>query len=197
MTPKQAAFVDEYVVDFNATQAAIRAGYSERSAYNTGYQTLHHPEVAIAIEARLAALAIDPASVGVAPSEPAKTESEAGEADLEAVESPRKEARRASVAPPELSQGWVLAQLVEIAERCMREVPVRDRAGRETGEWTFKPREALAALTLLGKHLGMFSARLDVRFLREQAEAVASEYDLDVDEVIAEAQRWLQGRGGR
>jgi hypothetical protein len=91
----------------------------------------------------------------------------------------------------------VLAQLVEIAERCMREVPVRDRAGRETGEWTFKPREALSALTLIGKHLGMFSARLDVRFLREQAEAVADAYDLDVDEVIAEAQRWLQGRGGR
>jgi phage terminase small subunit len=65
MTPKQAAFVDEYVVDFNATQAAIRAGYSERSAYNIGYQTLHHPEVAIAIEARLAALAIDPESVGL------------------------------------------------------------------------------------------------------------------------------------
>lgn len=203
MTPKQAAFVDEYVVDFNATQAAIRAGYSERSAYNIGYCNLKHPEIMVALEARLAALAIDPASVGVASSEAATGAGEAEEADLEAVEAPRKKARpRPAAAPPEVSQqlsqltlGWVLAQLVEIAERCMREVPVRDRAGRETGEWTFKPREALAALTLLGKHLGMFSARLDVRFLREQAEAVASEYDLDVDEVIAEAQKWLQGRG--
>lgn len=32
MTPKQAAFVREYMIDGNATQAAIRAGYSERTA---------------------------------------------------------------------------------------------------------------------------------------------------------------------
>ena len=32
MTPKQAAFVDEYLIDLNATQAAIRAGYSEKTA---------------------------------------------------------------------------------------------------------------------------------------------------------------------
>ncbi len=31
-TPKQQRFVDEYLVDLNATQAAIRAGYSERTA---------------------------------------------------------------------------------------------------------------------------------------------------------------------
>jgi len=191
MTPKQAAFVDEYVVDFNATQAAIRAGYSERSAYNTGYCNLKHPEIAIALEARLAALA----SRSGFPGSEAAAEDLAN--DLGTAEPPRSVAPRTAAAPVQLSQSWVLAQLVEIAERCMREVPVRDRAGRETGEWTFKPREALAALTLLGKHLGMFSARLDVRFLREQAEAVASAYDLDVDEVIAEAQKWLQGRGGR
>ena len=32
LTAKQNAFVDEYLVDFNATQAAIRAGYSEKTA---------------------------------------------------------------------------------------------------------------------------------------------------------------------
>ena len=32
MTPKQAAFVDEYLIDLNATQAAIRAGYSAKTA---------------------------------------------------------------------------------------------------------------------------------------------------------------------
>ncbi|MEE9382869.1 MAG: terminase small subunit [Nannocystaceae bacterium] len=32
LTPKQAAFVKEYLVDLNATQAAIRAGYSEKTA---------------------------------------------------------------------------------------------------------------------------------------------------------------------
>ncbi len=204
MTPKQAAFVDEYLVDFNATRAAIRAGYSERSAYNIGYCNLRHPEITVALEVRLAALAIDPASVGVRPSESESTEGEVGDVNPEAVESPPDDSHSGDAAQPgasvqvsQLSQGWVLAQLVEVVDRCMREVPVRDRAGRETGEWTFKPREALSALTLIGKHLGMFSARLDVRFLREQAEAVAAEYDLDPNEVVAEAQKWLDGRRGR
>lgn len=40
LTPKQSAFVDEYLVDLNATQAAIRAGYSEKTAKDIGYQNL-------------------------------------------------------------------------------------------------------------------------------------------------------------
>jgi phage terminase small subunit len=50
--------VREYLVDRNATQAAIRAGYSKRSAYSQGHDLLKHPEVAAAIaegEAKLAA----------------------------------------------------------------------------------------------------------------------------------------------
>ena len=34
MTPKQRRFADEYLIDTNATQAAIRAGYSEQTAYH-------------------------------------------------------------------------------------------------------------------------------------------------------------------
>ncbi|MBK8117622.1 MAG: terminase small subunit [Candidatus Accumulibacter sp.] len=40
MTPKQAAFVDEYLIDLNATQAAIRAGYSAKTAEWIGPQLL-------------------------------------------------------------------------------------------------------------------------------------------------------------
>ena len=40
LTPKQAAFCREYVVDLNATQAAIRAGYSRRTANEQGAQNL-------------------------------------------------------------------------------------------------------------------------------------------------------------
>ena len=36
LTPKQALFVQEYLVDLNATQAAIRTGYSARTARQTG-----------------------------------------------------------------------------------------------------------------------------------------------------------------
>ena len=49
MTPKQQLFVDEYLIDLNATQAAIRAGYSTRTAAETGYENLRKPQIAAAI----------------------------------------------------------------------------------------------------------------------------------------------------
>lgn len=49
LTPKRQRFVEEYLVDLNATQAAIRAGYSKASAYSVGQETLKKPEVAKAI----------------------------------------------------------------------------------------------------------------------------------------------------
>lgn len=51
MTPKQEAFVREYLIDLNATQAAIRAGYSERTAEKIGSENLKKPELASAISA--------------------------------------------------------------------------------------------------------------------------------------------------
>ena len=51
MTPKQERFVQEYLVDLNATQAAIRAGYAKKRADAIGYENLRKPEIAKAIEA--------------------------------------------------------------------------------------------------------------------------------------------------
>lgn len=49
MTPKQALFVAEYRKDLNATQAAIRAGYSPKTAYSVGQENLSKPEIAKAL----------------------------------------------------------------------------------------------------------------------------------------------------
>ena len=49
LTDKQAAFVQEYLVDLNATQAAIRAGYSEHTAKDIGCQNLAKLNIAEAI----------------------------------------------------------------------------------------------------------------------------------------------------
>lgn len=54
LTNKQQRFVEEYVVDFNATQAAIRAGYSTKTAHSTGWENVRKPEIAEAIQAALA-----------------------------------------------------------------------------------------------------------------------------------------------
>ena len=45
MTDKQSAFVREYLVDFNATQAAIRAGYSSKTAGSQAHDLLKKPEI--------------------------------------------------------------------------------------------------------------------------------------------------------
>ena len=50
MNDKQRRFAEEYTVDSNATQAAIRAGYSERTAAEQGYQLLQKPSVHAAIQ---------------------------------------------------------------------------------------------------------------------------------------------------
>lgn len=49
LTPKQDAFVREYLIDLNATQAAIRAGYSERTARAVGCENLTKPDIASAV----------------------------------------------------------------------------------------------------------------------------------------------------
>jgi phage terminase small subunit len=49
LTPKQSLFVKEYLVDLNATQAAIRARYSKRTAKQIGTENLSKPDVMRAI----------------------------------------------------------------------------------------------------------------------------------------------------
>ena len=51
LRPKQIAFVKEYLIDLNATQAAIRSGYSEKTAGKIGGENLQKPEIQKAIQA--------------------------------------------------------------------------------------------------------------------------------------------------
>jgi len=53
LSNKRRAFVEEYLHDFNATQAAIRAGYSPKTAYSQGPRLLDNVEVNAAIKTRL------------------------------------------------------------------------------------------------------------------------------------------------
>ena len=53
LTDKQKKFIDEYLVDLNATQAAIRAGYKEKAAYRTGAENLRKPQIQEEIQKRM------------------------------------------------------------------------------------------------------------------------------------------------
>ena len=53
LTAKQKKFCHEYLKDLNATQAAIRAGYSEDTAAEIGYENLRKPQIKIFIDKQL------------------------------------------------------------------------------------------------------------------------------------------------
>jgi phage terminase small subunit len=121
LTDKQRLFVKEYLVDLNATQAAIRAGYSENTATAIGHENLRKPNIQEALELAF---------------------KERGE-------------------KINIDTQWVLKRLVELNERCMQGTPVYDREGNETGEWKFEANAANRSLELIGKHLGMFTDKLE------------------------------------
>jgi phage terminase small subunit len=59
LTAKQSLFIDEYMVDKNATAAAVRAGYSKRSANNIGPANLLNPIIKGEIDKRLMKMSQD------------------------------------------------------------------------------------------------------------------------------------------
>ena len=54
MTAKQIRFCDEYLIDLNLTQAAIRAGYSKKTAAVIGVENIKKPQIREYIEKRMA-----------------------------------------------------------------------------------------------------------------------------------------------
>ena len=54
MTPRQQKFCDEYLISGNATEAAIKAGYSRKTAKQTGSENLSKPDLRASIDEQLA-----------------------------------------------------------------------------------------------------------------------------------------------
>lgn len=149
LTPKQQRFVEEYLIDLNATQAAIRAGYSARTAEWQGPQLLGKIHVAAAVRAaqadRSSATRVDAAWVLSRLAQ----EAEADLSDLYAEDGSLKPVRDW---PKIWRQG--LVQGVETDEDPegggrVRKVKLSDRVKR---------------LELIGKHIGVkaFEERVDV-----------------------------------
>jgi phage terminase small subunit len=56
----------------------------------------------------------------------------------------------------------VLTGIMGVIERCEQAVPVLDEDGNETGEWKFESGSALRGYELLGKHLKLFTERIEM-----------------------------------
>ena len=59
LNPKQLRWIDEYLVDFNGAAAAIRAGYSEKSARSIAHENTTKPDIQAILQARQAAIATE------------------------------------------------------------------------------------------------------------------------------------------
>ncbi len=147
MTRKQKLFVEEYLIDLNATQAAIRAGYSVKTANEQGAQNLAKFSIQQAISEKMAErskrtgvnqdrVVMELAKIAfvnatdVIDSDDATIKAEATADDTAAIQSVK-----VKVIPTKEGEG------VE------REIRLNDK---------------LKALELLGKHLGMWNDKLDV-----------------------------------
>lgn len=93
----------------------------------------------------------------------------------------------------EITQDYVLSNVKEILERCMQRAPVMVKVGKDWVQetdndgknvWTFDAMGAVKAVTLLGKHRGMFSDKLQIDDLREVSKLS--------DEEIAERRRQMK-----
>ena len=134
LTPKQAMFVKEYLIDLNATQAAIRAGYSKKTANRIASNLLSNIVIQNAIAEALAKRA-------------EKTEITA-EYILEGF---KEVFERCVQRVPVMTFDYKTKELVQVTETVERNGKIV-----EEGVWQFDSRGANTALTKLGEHLGLF-----------------------------------------
>ena len=126
LNPKQRLFKDEYLVDLNATAAAIRAGYSEKTAYSQGQRLLKHVEIAAAIE------------------------------EAQAERSERTGITQDWVLTTIYETVERCKQAHPVLDRKGEAVYVETPRGKSVPAYTFDSKAVLRGAELAGKHLGMF-----------------------------------------
>lgn len=153
LTEKQKRFVEEYLIDLNATQAAIRAGYATKRASEQGHQLLQKTTVSEVIKKALAERSrrtginqdrvvqelakIALVKITDVVNDDCEILPDADEADLAAIESVK-----------------------------VRTVPTK--SGEIGVERAVKLSSKLKALELLGKHLGMFTEKVEVSGITQE-----------------------------
>ncbi len=146
LTEKQQRFVDEYLIDLNATQAAIRAGYSAKTAQEQGSQNLSKLMVQQAIAEQMA-----------------------DRSRRTGVNQDRIVLELARIAFAKItdivdSEGKIKSMATDDDLACIESVKYKGSESETSSsvEREVKLSSKLKALELLGKHLGMWNDKLDV-----------------------------------
>ena len=74
----------------------------------------------------------------------------------------------------EVKADYVFSTIIDTIERCKQEEPVRDKDGNETGEYVFNAQAVLKGAELLGKHLKLFTDKVEVSTDDDLAERLAA-----------------------
>lgn len=146
MTNKQKRFCEEYLIDLNATQASIRAGYSTESAYAIGSENMKKPQIRARIDRAIA--------------------EQSKRTGVNADRVVRELARVAFVNPSDvidmdsatLKTDATDDDTAAVASVKVKTIPTADGQGVER---EIKMADKLKALELLGKHLGMFTEKVE------------------------------------
>lgn len=146
LTEKQQRFVDEYLIDLNATQAAIRAGYSVKTANEQGAQNLAKVSIQQAIAEQMA-----------------------DRSRRTGVNQDRIVLELARIAFAKItdivdSEGKIKSTATDDDLACIESVKYKGSESETSSsvEREVKLSSKLKALELLGKHLGMWNDKLDV-----------------------------------
>lgn len=147
MTRKQDRFVKEYLIDLNATQSAIRAGYSPKTANEQGARLLANVSVQ---EAIAKAMAERSKRTGISQDRVIQELARIAFVNPQNVINPKDASVKADASEDDLA--------------CIQSVKVKtmDGAKGKSVEREVRLNDKMKALELLGKHLGMFKDKLEV-----------------------------------
>lgn len=154
LTPKQAQFVREYLIDLNATQAAIRAGYSRNGAEVTGSQLLRNPKVGEAVNAASQKRA---QRVEVTADEVLRELKRVALTDIRQAYTAGGRLKPISEMPEDIARAIAGVETEELFEGHGEE---REQVG-DTVKVKFWPK--VQALELLGKHLKLFTDKIEIK----------------------------------
>ena len=157
LSPKQKLFVNEYPVDLNATEAALRAGYSPKSAKVIGAENLSKPAISAALEKAMTARA-----------EQIEITAESVVKELASIAF----ANINDVATWQSGEVTVLDSATSTADALSAVAQVTSTASG----LQLKMHDKQAALVTLGKHLGMFRERHQIE-VRDGSEVVDRLFD--------------------
>ena len=145
LTARQHAFAAEYLADHNGTQAAIRAGFSPRTAKVQASQLLRHPGVAARV-AELKAAATGPNAAATAAAAAAVKPAASAAAEIPRAAEIARAAEIVRVVRTERAAVDILSDIANLAHQAWREGDLKT---------------ALKGFELEGKHLGMFKDKSD------------------------------------